>query len=283
MAKSLSHVRTNVRVDWLSYTYLGLAWVSLSDAPHAAGNIHPRLLAADDSVWEHRRGMLHYTMGAQSENGSVVLWSPKRLEMGTHVTQSGQVFDRLEALAVIENALNKGAHFVRCDVAIDVAFRLNLRALKRAFVEGEAITTVKKARLWEDTPGETLYIGSKESDAFLRIYDKAAEQNVPGTWYRIELQLKHDLAHLTAIRLHRAGYAEIPCIVIEFCDWPHNRLWVKATRANCSKSEHASDRKLTNTRAWLCGQVARCLAKEVKVSPEFLSVFLNQVAKLTTF
>ncbi len=38
--------------------------------------------------------------------------------------------------------------------------------------------------------GKTLYFGSRGSNAYIRIYDKAAEQGVDGHWVRFEMELK---------------------------------------------------------------------------------------------
>lgn len=46
--------------------------------------------------------------------------------------------------------------------------------------------------------GETLYLGSRKSEVFLRIYDKALEQKVDMPWIRWELEIKGDKANLFA-------------------------------------------------------------------------------------
>lgn len=272
-------VSCTTRVDWLSYTYHGLSTLSLSREEHAASNVHPSVLSADDTDWEYRKPILKYRSAVQSQNGSMVLWSNNRLEMGVHVSQSGQVFDRLEALDVLRNALRKGAKVARLDVAIDIHRKLPLYRWKKAHAAGRAVTPAKTARYWEDSPGETLYIGAKESDVFFRAYDKAAEQKAPGEWFRLELQAKHDVAQKHAERLDNEGYEVIPCIILEFIDFPGDRDWRIATRSDCVKGTYESDRHLTDTRKWLLTQCARALAKEIQYKPEFLSEFLEQVTK----
>ena len=42
--------------------------------------------------------------------------------------------------------------------------------------------------------GETLYIGSKKSDAYVRIYNKGLEQKVDMDWVRWEIQLRDERA-----------------------------------------------------------------------------------------
>jgi len=57
--------------------------------------------------------------------------------------------------------------------------------------------------------GETLYIGSRKSDRFWRIYNKALEQGVAGPLFRIELELKGDRARQAKMLLMRGKRAEI--------------------------------------------------------------------------
>lgn len=46
--------------------------------------------------------------------------------------------------------------------------------------------------------GWTLYVGSRSSQAVVRIYDKAAEQKVAGPWWRCELEAKGDFGDALA-------------------------------------------------------------------------------------
>jgi len=57
--------------------------------------------------------------------------------------------------------------------------------------------------------GETLYIGSRKSDRFWRIYNKALEQGIAGPLYRIELELKGDRARQAKMLLIREKRLEI--------------------------------------------------------------------------
>lgn len=56
--------------------------------------------------------------------------------------------------------------------------------------------------------GATVYIGSKKSDIYLCIYDKAAEREYEAgelQWVRVELRLRHERAHSGAIELLNNG------------------------------------------------------------------------------
>jgi phage replication initiation protein len=59
--------------------------------------------------------------------------------------------------------------------------------------------------------GWTLYVGSRSSQAVIRLYDKAAEQHTEGAWVRCELEAKSDFADALA----RAVLAESVDVVLE--------------------------------------------------------------------
>lgn len=46
----------------------------------------------------------------------------------------------------------------------------------------------------DDMSGRTIYFGSRNSNTYIRIYDKAAEQGVTGHWIRVEYEFKQEAA-----------------------------------------------------------------------------------------
>lgn len=88
----------------------------------------------------------------------------------------------------------------RLDLAVDVdldhvtlhlASHLYKKMQKLPPVNGRP---VKSAVILNSDWGNTLYIGSRQSDLFARCYDKGVEQATaaPGKWYRFELEVKGD-------------------------------------------------------------------------------------------
>lgn len=93
-----------------------------------------------------------------------------------------------------------GVQITRLDIAFDD--REGLLPLRNV-VEGlrgfDYVSPFKKWDINEDSDGGyTIYIGSKLSDFFFRIYDKAIERGFKdrscGPWVRVEAQLRHDRA-----------------------------------------------------------------------------------------
>ena len=58
--------------------------------------------------------------------------------------------------------------------------------------------------------GHTVYMGSRSSDAVVRVYDKALEQKRPGMrWVRLELEAKGKLSHALAAKVLEHGGAAV--------------------------------------------------------------------------
>jgi hypothetical protein len=105
-----------------------------------------------------------------------------------------------------------GGHLTRLDFAVDVFAPVDVMAVKRAW-DGGAITTL--AQFCQDIGvsgkdgadlGRTIYIGSWESERFVRVYDKAKREGVTDTpWVRIELEAKRAWAMILAAAMARDG------------------------------------------------------------------------------
>jgi hypothetical protein len=123
------------------------------------------------------------------------LWSP---EQGTLIRISGNLCERLLP------SINLDAfRLTRLDLCISIPQEIDLDYwYRRQRSAGEKV----KVSLIN---GETLYVGSRKSDRFWRIYDKALEQGIVGPLYRIELELKGDRARQAKRLLIREKRAEI--------------------------------------------------------------------------
>lgn len=108
----------------------------------------------------------------------------------------------------IKRVLDIG-HFTRIDLAIDDVgaqyFKVN-----DVYNLVNAGCVVSKFKKWQNVKGNsftsecfghTLYMGSRESDVFLRIYEKGLEQDIPIDWIRWELEIKHKKADVVALQL----------------------------------------------------------------------------------
>ena len=124
--------------------------------------------------------------------GLVAQWSPEKVR------------------AVLQWVLQKNGHLTRLDCALDDrASSVSLTTIKDAIGAGQCVT---RAKCWQKTwsglihegisTGETVYLGSRQSQTLLRIYDKRlqmqSQERLDWQDYGIrwELELKQDRAQL---------------------------------------------------------------------------------------
>lgn len=99
--------------------------------------------------------------------------------------------------------------------------------------QGKMVSLAKPSKLFQDwntgtkDRGWTARIGSIESEQFMNIYDKAAEQHVlPFPWMRVEMRLKNDHAiRAIDVMLTEGVHKGIQGLMKKFVDFPTNPLW----------------------------------------------------------
>jgi phage replication initiation protein len=112
--------------------------------------------------------------------------------------------------AILQWVLHKNGHLTRLDCALDDRVSsVSLTTIKDAVAAGQCVT---RAKCWQKTwsglihegtaTGETVYLGSRQSQTLLRIYDKRLQMQAQERldWHdygiRWELELKQDRAQL---------------------------------------------------------------------------------------
>lgn len=93
-------------------------------------------------------------------------------------------------------------HFTRIDLAIDdIGCKYyTVAKLGKLVSNGNVVSKMKKCQEIKDKSltaklfGHTVYFGSRQSDVYIRVYDKRAEQELDIPWTRWELEIKHDKA-----------------------------------------------------------------------------------------
>jgi len=151
-----------------------------------------------------------YSIATVDNNGVVSQWNPDRAEMGYHVIFAGSalrnIFSRtsVQPQELLRASLDAGGAVSRLDLAKDcTGEEINLSAIYQSLEQGLNIGMSRKfAHIESDNKGETIYVGSRQSERFIRIYNKAAESNLPGElWYRFELETKGMVSRALAERL----------------------------------------------------------------------------------
>ena len=122
----------------------------------------------------------------------------------------------------------EGYHVSRLDVAFDD--HSGILDIQRLFRDSDKdgdgvhqfVSKFRKSRIEKEfkdgRPGITVYHGSKKSAVLIRIYDKAAERDLPEGqhWVRVELQLRDERAEAFCFR-QRADRRPVPGRAGELC------------------------------------------------------------------
>lgn len=110
--------------------------------------------------------------------------------------------------------------------------------------------------------GDTLYIGSRHSERFLRVYDKAAEQHAEGYWVRVELEMKGAVAKAWMGALTKGARA-VAGEVVRILDLPETRVAQAIEDFGLGDNTHkVLPRKAIGDREkWLMGDVTSAFEK----------------------
>lgn len=133
--------------------------------------------------------------------------------MKVHIILSAKGVRAYEVNNKAEKLINMLTHedlsFTRIDLALDIKDNsIEFKQLLEYLNNNHVVTRFKKYKyvvekqIEEDGQqvlGETIYFGSRSSNIFIRIYDKAKQMQVEGSWIRIEIVYKDDHANALAL------------------------------------------------------------------------------------
>jgi len=178
----------------------------------------------------------------------------------------------IEPLELVKYAISQGAHFSRLDIALDVfGQEANPLEIHKAWEAGEVetkaktcgvVNTSKRDEQGLTSKGITVYVGSRNSTRFLRVYNKALELKLDGVkWTRIELELGGKRAHsmasvLTVLDLADYGRAAIR----DFCQVPGVN-WYQNALDGPLMDLPVVPREENQTLTWLLKIVVPCIRR----------------------
>ena len=165
------------------------------------------LLGTDTQDFYNANG--RYGYGKALRHGNISIYYDGRPKMGICIELSGQgcreyAIQRGDEYAVAKLLLSLTADdaVTRIDIAFDdlTSRALDFGIIRDKINKGEIRTKLRSRSeiiVDDGLSGHTLYFGSRKSDYFVRIYDKAAEQNAFGIhWVRVEQVFRHEDAKL---------------------------------------------------------------------------------------
>lgn len=264
-------------IDWLNYTALELGTRVLTAIPYPISGVE----------WSPAIPSKGYNTALENKQGCKVSWHTKRDDMGAHVQYSGKCLNKCAEIGVTASmvAMHHNLSHDRCtriDLALDARDeRLKIGSLASAVKHNQDKLRVKTySHIVSQDGGETLYLGSRQSEQYLRIYNKAAEQQIDGDWVRIELELKGSRAHQVGSMLGRVNEAEMATTargmvkhLADFQDanWQRivGELAVSIAKAQVNEPD---------TKGWLLGSVAPSMGRYIRetddktIIEDFLSI-----------
>lgn len=221
-----------------------------------------------------------YNIGSLFSDGRKEFTHSLRPDMGLHIQWDGGALDRSEmpVSLLVEFLYKAGATFTRIDLAVDViGHGLKPKDATNEIENGRHISRAKKCPAWFDPQfgGHTQYIGTKASEIFVRIYDKAAEMGRKGDHTRVEIVLRKSRAIYAAGCIVRGE--DFRPLVLGFIRFPEWELWNEVMGAEMVTIQ--AEKKESATKLWLLKQCAKSLARVLDEDgdDEFWFRFLDAV------
>lgn len=266
-------------IDWLAYTHHWntAALQSFRNGYDAAALAS--LVTGHFTSWIPQKPRNGYSvvLSAADRPGLCVMASEPNSPMGVHVSWSGSALREVEPRAILRSALAVKATVRRIDLAIDVPAKMNPHWMMTDLRTDLAMTNAKTFQHIDSSTGWTVYVGSRTSEKFLRIYDKQAEAGLDEPLTRIELECKGEYAEGIAQHVDKEGYSNFPAIIKGFCDFPSNPVWEHWLASPTLSAGIPKKEKISDTRRWLMESVAPALAKIVAQDHDFYVSFLLKV------
>jgi phage replication initiation protein len=175
-------------------------------------------------------------------------------------------------LVILADVLADGGKVTRLDLAIDaVREHVNERDIYEQAVAGYRSGTARKFNIVEGSDGgRTLYIGSRQSERFIRVYDKGCQMQTSSEWHRLECELKGDVAkqyaHVVSDGLS-GNLGDVAWSIAKGMLDMDNKYWQVfgqgAKEIGLPKIEKQSD-----TLAWIKSQCLPAIERELKADPK---------------
>lgn len=250
---------TRVSIDWLSITFTWDAFGVMAAQPlndALSKHIVEGLGMPFTGQWQPCSPLQGYGRAIVNKAGVRVNFSRPGSPNGVHVVYSGGTLKVYDWEDLLLKAYKLNGQVTRIDLAYDVLGQfIDIVDLYNEVKSGRCITPSKKYSYIEGNSGQTLYIGSRQSERMLRIYDKAAETGSPGHWTRFELEAKGAKARQFAHYIGAEGADAIPALILDFAEFATYK-WQGGSPFDMHPVSIPSIKgKETDTAAWLANGV----------------------------
>jgi hypothetical protein len=250
-------------IDWISFSFdmqanqQMMAFELWGRVAKSLGQQFP--LASDMLVggWEFepRQGRAPYNSAQQRSDHGVMVYANQRLEHAL-VEVGGIGMDTLggvtQELALLEHVASR---VTRIDIAVDIYTDVrpdefcSLRDAGRFKAWSEAVSE----------SGHTIYIGSRSSDRYARVY-RYNEPHPRAAWLRVEHVLKAEQAKAAVPTLIGGGLPRFTAMLGKTFGWGHSCWSTDEDTAEALKAWRP-ERRQGKTVAWLHSQVIPAMLK----------------------
>ena len=265
----------NCKIDWLTITKPSL--------DHYDAETLARTLYEFDGIeeWKETAPLPHYHIGIQNRIGATA--GSARKPQGTLLQWSGSALLLTNAMTIIELSRLNDYNVTRCDVTMDFeGYKNTVSDYLEEFLAGQCNTQVHKhSEIKSEDNGHTIYLGSRKSARFARIYNKYAEEAkkvrndaIPEDWLRCEVCLRDEHARSAVKYILAVGMeTAIPGLLRGFMDFPNIAEYSQSTPDMITTK--GAGRKDTDTRKWLIGQVLPVMIREFAIDIELMDEYLQ--------
>lgn len=271
-------------------TSFAVDWIRATTKHHSIADVISRFeFGFEVEDWATSKGMNAYDCCIQNPYGHMVMWSQQYEGQGVNIMFDGRSCNELheagyDLLDIVKWLSEEEFKFTRLDLAIDIReVQIDIIELFESEHTGSInndpvlVQKGKKAR-----GGATLYLGGRQSEKFIRIYDKAKERKISDIfWTRVELELKAATATKIAKKMRSMTYEEIASMtqsIVKGMYDPENNTFrdafaVDPIKVGSTKNEDH------DTYVWLMQSVAKTMAKTMLEMPhrDLMSEFMIQV------
>lgn len=261
-----------------------LDYIAVTCPLHISTSAVHRVLLKDDPLKPTtKRRMKNYVECFENESG-VAFFVSESHKQGNLLILTGQPLSEArergcsdsEMVGHINSFTQK---FTRLDVALNLHDSYLTPGTVERWYKAKKILTKAHAgrRIYSlEKEGDTLYLGSRRSDRFLRIYDKAADMKLPDTaWVRVELETHRRQARALAYALadEPNARAVMNLAIRNFIEPPPRTDLDIALSDLCADIEPVR-RKEPNLTKWMHDQIAPAFVAYERDHPGFDSLAL---------
>jgi len=204
---------------------------------------------------------------------------------GFLVVATGKSFDNNDiAVLWLRQAIDSGWKPTRIDLALDLFDSgITVEDVMLSYELEHAMNRQRKTQYIRSSRGDTFYIGSRQSEKMMRVYDKAGEQALSADWVRYELELKGDAA-IQVVPHILAEFKRTAMLHVAMLSLPNSNIGVLLE--NFAQGEPIELRSTPSTKdgheKWLLGVVANALAKTKVDNHDLYEHVMDTVHELAT-